>query len=389
MTFLHASSARPSARLLAAGLAALLLSGTLAGCSLWSRGAAKPQPQELGPNVALLGVRQAWSLKTGPQTGARTDLAVQGDLLAVSSSDGGVAVVDVRRGAELWRASAEDAVLTGPGFDGSRLAVGLRDSSVAVFKDGKQLWRQRLGGALYTPPLVAGGRVFVSAADRTITAYDAETGRKLWSQQRPGDPLVLRQPGVLVAAGNTLLAGAGGRLVALNPDNGMLLWDTAVAVARGANDVERLVDLVGRTSRVGNSLCARAFQAAVGCVDLSRAATTWSVSAAGAEGIHGDADTVYATESNGVVLALSRRDGSRLWSLDRYKHRRLTAPLVLGRSVVFGDDSGLVHLVSKEDGAPLNRLSIDGTGIAAAPVVAADTLVVLTRGGNLVAFRPE
>jgi outer membrane protein assembly factor BamB len=74
---------------------------------------------------------------------------------------------------------------------------------------------------------------------------------------------------------------------------------------------------------------------------------------------------------------------------DRLQYRRLTAPLALGRSVVVGDNTGYVHLLSREDGSPLNRLSTDGSAIAAAPVVAGDTLVVVTQKGGVFGFRPE
>jgi len=37
----------------------------------------------------------------------------------------------------------------------------------------------------------------------------------------------------------------------------------------------------------------------------------------------------------------------------------------------------------------LNRLTTDDSGIAAAPVVAADTLVVVTRNGGVYGFRPD
>jgi len=57
--------------------------------------------------------------------------------------------------------------------------------------------------------------------------------------------------------------------------------------------------------------------------------------------------------------------------------------------VVVGDNTGLVHLLSREDGSPLNRLSTDGSAIAAAPVVAGDTLVVVTQKGGVFGFRPE
>ena len=38
---------------------------------------------------------------------------------------------------------------------------------------------------------------------------------------------------------------------------------------------------------------------------------------------------------------------------------------------------GLVHMLSREGGSPLNRFSTDGSGIAATPVAAGNTLVCL------------
>ncbi len=72
------------------------------------------------------------------------------------------------------------------------------------------------------------------------------------------------------------------------------------------------------------------------------------------KGVHGDAETVYGTESNGNVLAWRRSDGARVWSSDRPSCRKLTSPLLLGRSVVIGDGEGWVHFLSRTDGAPLN-----------------------------------
>jgi hypothetical protein len=88
-------------------------------------------------------------------------------------------------------------------------------------------------------------------------------------------------------------------------------------------------------------------------------------------------------------MAWRRNDGENAWTSERLKYRGLTAPLAIGRSVAVGDSTGLVHLLSREDGSPLNRVSTDGTAVAAAPVLAGDTLIVVTRGGGVFGFRPE
>ena len=47
-----------------------------------------------------------------------------------------------------------------------------------------------------------------------------------------GEPLVLRQSGVLLAVEDTLVAGLSGRLVGLNPLNGTLRWEAPIANSR-------------------------------------------------------------------------------------------------------------------------------------------------------------
>jgi len=237
--------------------------------------------------------------------------------------------------------------------------------------------------------LVAGQRVFVLGADRVVSAFDALSGKKLWANQRPGEALVLRQAGVLVAVNNTLVVGLTGRLVGLNPLNGSVVWDAPIATPRGTNDIERLVDLVSGVSRAANVVCVRAFQAAVGCVNTDRGSVVWKHSASGAVGLHGDDQQVYGVEDDGRLIAWRLADGTQTWSSDRLRYRQLTAPLVLGRSVVLGDSTGLLHFMSRVDGTALARQSTDSSGLAATPAVAGTTLVAVSRNGSVFGFQPE
>ncbi|HAL36770.1 MAG TPA: outer membrane protein assembly factor BamB, partial [Polaromonas sp.] len=173
------------------------------------------------------------------------------------------------------------------------------------------------------------------------------------------------------------------------PSNGSIRWEAPIASPRGINDVERLVDLVGRVSRDGDNVCARAFQASVGCVNAVRGSLLWTKPANGVQGIHGDDRLLFGTEADGTVIAWRRTDGERAWSTDRLRYRSLTAPLVVGRSVAIGDFTGFIHLLSREDGSLLNRLPTDGSAIAAAPVLAGNTLIAVTHNGGIYGFQPE
>jgi outer membrane assembly lipoprotein YfgL len=373
-------------RFAAAGLACVM---ALAGCSMlpWG-GPEKPKPAELPPNPALVRVRPAWTANVG-QVNLSLSVNVSGATVVVAASDGTVASIDAATGRDLWRTSVKAPLAAGVGSDGKLTAVVTAANELVALSGGTEAWRQKLGAVSYTAPFVAGGRVFLLTADRAVTAFDGQTGRKLWSQQRPGEPLVLRHPGVMLAVGDTLVVGLSGRMVGLNPLNGSVRWEAPLASPRGINDVERLVDLVGRVSRVGDVVCARAFQANVGCVDTARGTTLWTKPANGAEGVHGDDQMVFGSEADGKVVAWRRDNGDRAWVNDKLQYRSVTAPLALGRSVIVGDNTGLVHMLSRENGALLNRLNTDGSPVVAAPVVAGNTLVVVTRNGGIYGFVPE
>jgi len=375
-------------RAAASAAAALLLAGCSALPTFLGGTAEKPKPAELPPNAALVAVRHAWTARVGAVT-EPVSLSVNGATVTVASADGTVAALDAASGRELWRASAGAPLAAAVGSDGTTAAVVTRANELVALAGGKTAWRQKLPAVAYTAPFVAGGRVFVLAADRSVSAFDGGTGRRLWTQQRPGEPLVLQHAGVMLAVGDTLVTGLSGRLAGLDPLTGRVRWEAPVAVPRGINDVERLVDLVGTASRVGDSVCVRAFQAAVGCIDTARGGVVWTKPAAGAEGLHGDASLVFGTEADGKVIAWKRENGDRAWVNELLRHRGLTAPLSLGRSVVVGDETGLVHFLSRADGSLLNRLPTDGSPVMAAPVVAGNTLVVLTRSGGVYGFVPE
>jgi outer membrane protein assembly factor BamB len=366
-------------------LFALASALVLSACSGNSK---RPAPADLGANTALIGVKQAWANRVGaPPVGAWP--AVVGSTVVVAAADGTVAALDAATGRDLWRGNAGVALSTGAGSDGKLAAVVTTANEVVAMDSGKEIWRTKIGAQTYTAPLVAGGRIFVLAADRSVSAFDGTTGRQLWTQKRTSDPLVLKQPGSLLAVGDTLVAGMSGRLVGLNPNTGVVRWEAALAAPRGANEIERLVDMTGRANRVGNVVCVRAYQSAVGCVDAVRGNLVWTKPANGSEGVHGDDQLVIGTEGDGKVVAWRRNDGERIWTSERLRYRDLSAPLVLGRSVVIGDSAGTVHLLSRQDGSPLNRLTTDSSGVVASPVQAGDTLIVVTRNGGIYGFAPE
>ena len=375
----------------AAALAALAL---VAGCA---DDVAKPTPLEpLTPKIAG---HEVWRLNLasfstlnalagnsgfGPQ-----GVAVAGKNFIIGALNGAIVSVDADTGKENWRADAGGRLSTGIGTDGRYSAVVTRDGDLVTLDGGKILWRQHLGSAVVTAPFVAGERVFVLGVDRSVQAFDALDGKKLWIYSKAGDALTLSQAGVLTSWQDTLLFGLGARLTALDPLKGTIRWEVPVAAPRGTNEVERLADLVGPAARVGSTYCIRAFQNGIGCIDAERVTALWSINLSGGQSIGADDEFVFAGDASDRLSARRRSNGESVWLSDKFQNRKLSGMLSIGKVVVFGDLDGYVHFLDRATGSPVLRLPTNGSPIVGTPMRAGNTLAVTTKDGAVYAFRPE
>lgn len=351
-----------------------------------------PKPKELVKVKPVIAGKVVWSADTS-DVGFPLSVAVNGNTFTVAASDGTVTALDATKGRQLWRASAGAPLSAGVGSDGKTAAVVTREGQVvaldAAAGAGRVLWSQPAGTRVVTSPLVAGERVFVVGIDRSVTAFDAQNGARLWSIKRPGEALTLAQAGVASAFKNTLLVSQGAKLASLDPANGAVRWELAVATPRGSNEIERLADLVGPSVRTGDVVCARAFQSAVACVDAERGALLWTRNFGGRGGLAADEQFVYAADAADRITAWNATSGEVAWSSDAYLHRKLTTPFSLGPVIVFGDYEGNLLFLSADRGEALLVLPTNDEPMAAAPVVSGTTVLIVTRDGGLYALRPE
>ena len=363
--------------------ALLVALGGLVACS-----SDRPKPTPLETYSPRIAGRVVWQASIGSIDFPLAVSARDGRFVA-AASNGTVVAFNAADGRELWRAQAGAGISAGVGSDGRFTSVVTRDNELVTFEQGQVKWRQRLPARVVTSPLVAGERVFVLAVDRVVHAFDALDGRLLWTYARPTDALTLAQAGVLTVARDQVLVGQAGRLVALDGIKGTVNWDVPVGTPRGANEVERLADLIGPVARVGDRVCVRAFQNAVGCADVAKGVLGWTRNNAGLAAVAANATTVVGADASDRITAWSAANGDLQWTNERLLHRGLSGALAVGPSIVFGDSEGQVHFLDASDGKLQLRLATDGKPVVGTPALLDTTLLVATKAGGLFALRPN
>lgn len=358
----------------------------LSGCSLF--GSDAPKPKTLQPIEASVSGRVVWSGRLGSVEFPLV-VAANGDRFTVADSSGTVVAYRAQDGAELWRAQAGDKLAAGVGSDGRYAAVVTRNQELVVMDAGNVVWRKALPAPVHTAPLVAGERVFVQGVDRAVQAFDVLDGRKLWELRRPGDALLLAHPGAMLAFKDTLVVGQGARLAGVDPLRGTLRWEANLANPRGTNEVERLADVVGPLARVGDFICGRAFQAAVGCINATRGNLVWNRQNTGAVGVGADAEAVIGVDTLSRVSAWRTTNGESLWTTEDYQYRKLTPAVIVGKAAVLGDYEGVVHFLDRSTGKAQLRVQAGSSPLVTQPTLLGNTLLVVAKDGGVHALRTE
>lgn len=370
---------------------------TLTGCSTVSGwlggGKAASKPAELVDFKPSAVLTRAWSASVGGAGAHVFSPASDGQAVYAAGQDGRLAKFDLASGRELWRVDAGRALSTGVGVGENLVLVGTSKGEVLAFsaKDGAPLWRATLSGEILVPPVAAAGLVAARANDGRIYMLEAASGKLRWQYSRALPVLTLREQGHLLLTDTALFAGhAGGRLTALALNNGAPLWETNVALPRGATELERIADVTGPLALDRRLVCAAAFQGRVGCFDRRSGNAAWARDFSALRGVDMDERQVYVADERGALSAFDKNRGTNPWKQDKLRDRELSSPVaVADRFVAVGDFQGHVHLLDVETGAFAARAASDGSAIRGAPLALRAGLVVQTANGGLFVYRIE
>ncbi len=370
-------------------IAALILSG----CSLFGGGDEEElEPAELVKIQTTVNIRKVWSAKVGDEAEflrVMLQPAGDGNRIYAASRDGNVAAFQPESGKQIWKTELDTELSAGPGVGEGLVVVGTADGLVVVLdaRDGSERWRVNLGGETLSAPLIDDDLVIVVTIDNRMRAFQVRDGSERWSIEQTTPLLTMRGSARPAIAGTSVIAGFdNGRLLAVDLDSGDVLWDSVLAPPSGRSDLERLSDIDGQISVVGQDIYASGYQGRVAAVAAESGQILWSREISSYVGVSADWNSVYTTNEGGEVIALLRRNGQESWRQASLLRREPTLPVAFNTMVVVGDLEGYLHFFSVIDGTPVARLRLGKQAISTGPVVIADRLYVQSDSGTIAAY---
>lgn len=371
---------------------ALALAALLAACS--SDKEIDP-PAELTDIVEKRDVRQVWSGALGGDS-ERLRLALRPTIVEgvvySAGHDGDVAALSAATGRRVWSVDTKRPLSAGPEVGGGYVIVGSSDGDVIALDatSGAERWRKAIGSEVLAKPLIVNDLVVIRTVDGHLEALSLTDGANRWAFDEEVPRLTLRGTAAPILAGDRIIAGFdNGKVFALDPRNGDMLWDAVVNAPSGRTELERLADIDSPAHASGDDIFVVGFQGRVAMLALDSGQIWWARDASSYRGFSLDEQNIYLTNADGVVVAMRRTDGGVLWEQDALKHRGLTAPAIDGDALVVGDFEGYLHWLDRTTGEIVAREKTDGERITNTPVTSEAGVFVQTDSGKLLAFRSQ
>jgi outer membrane protein assembly factor BamB len=243
---------------------------------------------------------------------------------------------------------------------------------------------------------VSDGRVFAVTVDNQLEVRAASDGRALWSHSGTPESAGLLGGASPAVEGDVVVAAySSGELVALRVENGRQLWTDSLASARRTDALSALADIRGRPVIDRGRVFAISHSGRMVAIDLRTGERLWEQDIGGTEAPWVAGDFIYVISNDSELVCLTRRDGRVRWvqELPRYTDLKAkkgaliwSGPILGGDRLIVVASNGEALSLSPYTGAPLGRVKLpDGTYLT--PIIANETLFVLTDAADLIAMR--
>ncbi|MBI1214795.1 MAG: PQQ-binding-like beta-propeller repeat protein [Alphaproteobacteria bacterium] len=372
-------------------------------------------PQAGGyPNHALgqlsLGekVKRVWKTSIGEGGDSRTPLiaapVVVEDSVFTLDTAGNVSAFALKDGKRLWRQSItprgeEDTGALGGGlaYDSGKLYVtnGYRYVMALDPAKGSLLWKADIPEPARAAPTVVDKRLYLVTLDNKLMVFNADNGEPLWNYAGVSETTnLLGSASPAADQSLVVLPLSSGELYGLRPENGQVVWQDNLSAVLRTGALSSIADIRGLPVIDQGVVYAASFSGRMVALDRVTGQRLWQRELGSANTPWTAGEVVYVLTADQQLVALSRKNGGVYWSVQLPAHEKddrtqpivWTGPVLAGGRLFAVSTEGKMDEISPLDGKVMKTTDL-GDEADISPIVADDTLLVLTNDGTLSAYR--
>ena len=242
-------------------------------------------------------------------------------------------------------------------------------------------------------PHLSGRSLYVLTISNQLDVYEKEKGTLLWSHAGITEHAgLLGTASPAVSKGVAVVTYSSGEICALKSENGYQLWSETLTSTRRPDSLSALSHIKALPVIDQNTVIIVGHNQKMAAYDLRRGERIWERSIGGTRTPAVLGGYIFMVNSHNELLCLTRDYGQVVWikklSCDPENPTKVIweGPVVAGNKLYLVSTTGRLAAYNPANGRCLSERNL-GVSISLEPIVAQETLYILTDGGDLMAFK--
>lgn len=320
-------------------------------------------------------------------------------------AEGMLSAYNIKDGENIWRmellpenSNISDTALKGAGLamDGDVIYVTTGFGAVVAVKakDGTKVWENSLKTPFRIAPVIAAGKVFVQSADNRFFALDAKNGEILWDYDTAMEntTVVGGASAAYCSALDVIVGGfSGGEIQAFNASLGTPLWTDNAVSNRQAYSSTFLHSIKASPIIEGEKVYVLGNADVLEALDIRSGNRLWEKEIGGINTPLLSGNTLFVVSNSNDLLAVNKSNGDILWSTSIElggKASEVTpfSPILMNNQLIVALSNGRVNIYDPKNGNKISVTDLD-EDLNSAPVVAEGYVVFVTANAKLIAYK--
>jgi outer membrane protein assembly factor BamB len=303
---------------------------------------------------------------------------------------------DLKTGQQKWRKKLADIRGTSSKSVGltiyrnSLYAVSGNGLIIATNLSGKEQWRKDLKVPLRSSPTADEGRLFVTSINNELFVLKTKDGQELW-QYKGDKPTITNFFGVATPAVQgdiVVMPTTTGRVNAFDVETGVLLWAETLWKNKTYNTLLDMPQITSAPVIEGKAVFLVGNAGRSGLWQLETGMPIYTLPFGGRETPVISGNSIFLITNYNKLLCLNKQDGTLFWEKDLKELNKTAdwfAPVLINNQVILTSSTGDILFLDAKTG--LQKRQEKTNPLAKAPVLAKETMLLLTTQGNLLIYK--
>ncbi len=375
----------------------------------WTHRIGSPTHRTANAALSAAPVR-LWSASIGKGEGRKARITADPVV-----ADGRIFTVDAEatvtatslNGETLWtrdmtapRDKPDQAASRGLAYDNGRLFVtsGFGRLHAIDPTSGQDFWVQKLDAVGSGSPAVYGDLVYVVSGDATAWAIEAATGKVAWQLVSVPDVQRVQSPSAPAINDRlAVFAYGSGDLQAVFRRGGVRRWNAGVSDTRPGRAINTVGDISADPVISGNTVYVANHSGRMAALELDTGSRRWTAEEGALSPVFPAGNSIFLVSDRNELIRMNASDGTKIWGQelpyfvkDKPKKQAEVhahyGPILAGSQLIVPSSDDTLRIYNPQSGALVHSTELPD-GAATNPVVAGGVLYIVSRKGELHAFR--